>query len=145
MSLRRWNVRDNNRSQRHERYWTFRCLRNITFDYAINLFNWHDIENDCNNIEISKYCLSFIRNSRWLWLNSKIRWFNFQKSHKNLCVEVNSEIHHEFAWFRIIRVDKNCSNVVLFWTNSIFVIELIEWFNDFCYEHVWQINRDKQI
>ena len=34
-------------------------------------------------------------------------------------MKVNNEIHHEFAQFRIIRVDKRCSNVVTFWTISI--------------------------
>ena len=111
---------DDNRLQCRERYRIFRCLHNIMFHHAINLINWHDIENDCNNSEISKYRSFFTRNSRWLWQNQKIHWFDFRKNRENFCAKINNETHREFASFQIIRIDKHCSYIATFWTNSTF-------------------------
>ena len=119
-NLRRWIDFDDNHSSRHEHYRTHRCRRNIKFDYAINSINWRDIEIDRNDIEILKYRSFFTRNSRWLWQNRKIRWFDFRKNHKNFCVKINNETHHKFALFQIIQIDKSCSYVLTFCMNQIF-------------------------
>ena len=120
LNLRRWNVFDDNRSLHRERCRIFRCRHNIKYDREINLINWHDIENDCNDIEISKYRSFFTRDFRWLWQNQKIHWFDFRENRENFYAKINNETHREFAWCRIIRIDKNYSCVKTFCKNSIF-------------------------
>ena len=120
LNLLSWNECDENRSLRREHYQIFRCRHNITFDHAISLINWHDIENDCNDNEISEYRSFLTRSFRWLWQSQKIRWFDFRVNHENFCEKISSEIRRKFAWFLTIRIDKSYSCVATFCMNLIF-------------------------
>ena len=120
LSLLSWNEYDESRSSRREHYRTLRYRHSITFDHETSSTNWHDIENDCNDIETPKYRPSLTRNSRWLWRDRKVHWFDLRKNHENLCEKISNETHRKFAWFLTTRVDRSCFYVLISCTNLAF-------------------------